>query len=121
MLYLPPYSNAYAYEYLGDSTYLNQTSMFHHWLNRSLLDNNSTYQFNNSYGIYYPQVVYDTIISSYHYHVGRTGSHALWFGSRTTGAWLNGATVAMPYAGEFEGKRLIFYMRPFQGRRCAGT
>jgi hypothetical protein len=64
MLYLPPYSNSYAYEYLGDSTYLNQTSMFHRWLNRSLLDDNSTYQFNNNYHMYYPQIVYDTLISS---------------------------------------------------------
>ena len=53
--------------------------------------------------------------------MGHTGKRALWFGTRTTGAWLNGATVAMPYAGEFEGKRLIFYMRPFQARRSKSS
>ena len=116
-LYFPPYTSAHQFEYTGDATYLNTTSMFHTWINRTLLDDNSTYQFDHNYYYYYPQIVYDSIISSYVYKVGRTGERALWMGTRTTGAWLNGATVAMPYAGEFEGKRLIFYMRPFQSRR----
>ena len=125
LLYYPPYVDAYLAEVKADSTYINTLSMFHRWLNRSEVEVNNTnpgtYRYSKSYAYYYPQVVHDTLVSSTYYFCGRTGSHALWLGSRTTSAWMNGATVAMPYAGEFTNKRLIFYMRPFQARRSKSS
>ena len=125
LLYYPPFTDAYLAEVKADPAYINTLSMFHRWLNRSSVEANNTnpdtYKYSKSYAHYFPQVVHDTLVSSTYYFCGRTGSHALWLGSRTTTAFINGSTVAMPYAGEFTNKRLIFYMRPFQARRSKSS
>ena len=120
MFYYPKFTNGYVADYGIDSTYENKLTMFHKWLTMSAVEANNTspknYCFNKTYASYHPQIVEDTTIQSYKYFYGRTGTRALWLGSRTTSAWINGATVAMPYVGDLDGKRLIFYLRCFQGR-----
>ncbi len=117
MLYYPEYTNGYVAELTGDEKYKNKTTLFHKWLTMSMIEENNTsptnYQYNQSYASYHPQVVQDTLSGTNLYTYGRTGKRALWLGSRTTNSFINGATVALPYAGEFDGKRLIFYMRCF--------
>ena len=57
LLYYPPYTDAYVAEINNDPAYINTLSMFHRWLNRSMVDANntnpSTYKYSKSYAQYF--------------------------------------------------------------------
>jgi hypothetical protein len=111
MLYYPSYTDGHMWEFNGDKTYNNIITLFHKWLTASTTSTSSMAKFSKTYASYHPQVAQDTLRNGTKYSYGRTGEHSLWFGSKSTN--LVGATVALPYAGEFDGKRLVFYMRGF--------
>ena len=113
LIYKPPFKD----EYKGAS-YVNgynssKTSYFHKWFTRTLTaEETSTFQFSSSYFSYYPSVV-KNVTSGTKYKYARTGNNCLFFRDYTKNASVRGMTVAMPYAGTFEGTRLVFYMRCF--------
>ena len=91
-------------------------SLFHNWYTRTQLTKETLFSFTKTNSVYYPQIVKNGVRSSTAVEA-RTGEHALFFRSyQTSNTYGSGATVAMPYMGELDNTRLVFYMRCFSGR-----
>ena len=90
-------------------------SMFHNWYTRSQLTKETLFSFTKTNSVYYPQIVKNGVRATTAVEA-RTGEHALFFRHyQTSNTYGSGATVAMPYMGELENNRLVFYMRCFSG------
>lgn len=113
LIYKPHFTDEYKGATYVNGYNVNQTSYFHEWFTRTLtFEENSTFSFNKTNFSYYPSVVKNPT-SATKYKYARTGNNALFFRDYTKNTQVCGMTVAMPYAGTFEGTRLVFYMRCF--------
>lgn len=93
--------------------YINTEFLFHKWCTRLTSQDPVKNKFDITYAVNYPRIVKDTLQGQYYKNYARTGDYALCLRDAGTAAWANSMTVVMPYAGEFENARLVFYMRCF--------